>query len=185
MRVKEGSERAGLRPWHWAHYCMANRRGKMEVVTDFLFLGSGITTDGGCSHETRRQLLPGRKVMTSLESVLESRDATLPTKVRIVQAMVCPVVTYGCESWTVEKAEPQRTDACELWCWRRLLKVPWMARRLNQSILREINPEYSLGELMMKLKLQDFGHLMRTDDSLEKSLMLGKTEGRKRRDVRG
>ena len=99
--------------------------------------------------------------------------------------MVFPMVMYGCESWTVEKAEPQRTDACELWCWRRLLKVPWMARRLNQSILREINPEYSLGELMMKLKLQDFGHLMRTDDSLEKSLMLGKTEGRKRRDVRG
>ena len=133
---------------------------KVEVVTDFLFLGSKITADGDCSHEIRRQLLLGRKAMTNLDSVLKSRDITLPTKVHIVKAMVFPVVTYGCESWTIKKAECQRIDAFELWCWRRLLKVPWTARRSNQSILREINPEYSLEGLMLKLKLQYFGHLM-------------------------
>ena len=123
----------------------------------------------------------GRKAMTNLDSVLKSRDITLLTKVRIVKGMVFPVVTYGCESWTVKKAEHQRIEAFELWCWRRLLKVPWTARRSNQSILREINPEYSLEGLMLKLKLQYFGHLMRTDDSLEKSLMLEKIKGRRRR----
>ena len=150
-------------------------------MTDFLFLDSKITADGDCSHEIRRQLLHGKKAMTNLDSVLKSRDITLLTKVHIVKAMVFPVVMYSCESWTIKKAECQRIDAFELWCWRRLLKVPWTARRSNQSILREINPEYSLEGLMLKLKLQYFGHLMRTDDSLEKSLMLGKIEGRRRR----
>ena len=139
---------------------MANRRGKVEVVTDFLFLGSKITADSDCSHEIRRRLLLGRKVMTNLDSVLKSRDITLPTKVCTVKTMVFPVVTYGCESWTVKKAEHQRIDTFKLWCWRRLVKVPWTARRSNQSILREINPEYSLEGLMLKLKLQLFGHLM-------------------------
>ena len=154
---------------------------KVEVVTDFLFLGSKIIADGDCSHEIRRQLLLGRKSMTNLDSVLQSRDITLLTKVRIVKAMVFPVVTYGCESWTVKKAEHQWIDAFELWCWRRPLKVPWTARRSNQSILREIGPEYSLEGLMLKLKLPYFGHLMWTDNSLEKSLKMGKTEGRRRR----
>ena len=152
---------------------------KVEVVTDFLFLGSKITADGDCSHEIRRRLLLGRKAMTNQDSVLKSRDITLPTKVGIVKAVVFSVVTSGCESRTVKKAERQRIDAFELWCWRRLLKVPWKARRSNQSILREINLEYWLQGLMMKLRLQYFGHLMRTDDSLEKSLMLGKIEGRR------
>ena len=133
---------------------------KVEVVTDFLFLGSKTTADGDCSHETRRQLLLGRKAMTNLDSVLKSRDITLLTKVCKVKAVVFPVVTSSCESWTVKKAECQRIDAFELWCWRRFPKVPWTARRSNQSILREINPEYSLEGLMMKLKLQYFGHLM-------------------------
>ena len=155
--------------------------GNVEVVTDFLLLGSKITADGDCSHEIRRRLLFGRKAMTNLDSVLKSRHITLPTKVRIVKAMVFPVVMYGCERWIIKKAECQRIDASELWCWRRLLKVPWMARRSNQSILREINPEYSLEGLMLKLKLQYLGHLMGIDDSLEKSLMLGKIEGRRRR----
>ena len=146
----------------------------MEAVTDFLFLGSKITADGDCSHEIRRQLLLGRKAMTNLDSVLKSRDVTQLTKVCIVKAMVFPVVTYGCESWTIKKAEDQRTDAFKLWCWRRLLKVPWIARRSNHSILRVINPEYSLKVLMLKLKLQYFGHVMWTDDSLVKSLILGK-----------
>ena len=131
---------------------MANKRGKVEVVTDFLFLGSKITADGDCSHEIRRQLLLGRKSMTNLDNVLKSRDITLPTKVRIVKAMVFPVVTYGCESCIV-KAECQRTDVFELWCWRRLLKVRWRTRQSNQSILREINPEYSLEGLMLKLSI--------------------------------
>ena len=139
---------------------MANRRGKVEVVTDFHFLGSKITVDGDCRHEIRRPLLLGRKTMTNLDSVLKSRDIALPTKVHIVKAMVFPVVMYGCESWTVKKAECQRTNAFELWFWRRLLKVPWTARRSNQSVLREISPEYSLEGLMLKLKLQYFGHLM-------------------------
>ena len=151
---------------------------KVGVVMEFLFLGSKVTADGECSHEIRRWLLLGRKAMTKLDSVLKSRDITLPTKVSIVKAMVFPVVTYGCESWTVKKAEHQRTDIFKLWCWRRLLKVPW---RSNQSILREINPEYSLEGLRLKLKLQYFGHLMWTDDSLEKSLMLGKIEDWRRR----
>ena len=160
---------------------MANRRGKVEVVTDFLFLGSKITAGCDYSHEIRRQLLLGREAMKNLDSVWKSRNITLPTKVCIVRAVVFPVVTYGCESYTVKKAECQRIDVFELWCWRRLLEVPCTVRRSNQSILREINPEHSLEGLMLKLKLQYFGHLKYTDDSLEKSLMLGKIEGRRRR----
>ena len=152
----------------------------METVTDFSFLGSKIIADGDCSHEIKRCLLLGRKVMAKLDSVLKSRDITLPTKVHLVKAMVFPVVMYGCESWTIKKAECQRTDASELWCWRRLLRVPWTARRSNQSILKEISPEYSLEGLMLKLKLQYFGNLMRRADSFEKTLNLGKTEGGRR-----
>ena len=148
----------------------------VEAVSDFLFLGSKITAYGDCNHEIR-WLLPSKKVMTNLESVLKSRGISLLTRVHIVKAMVFPVVTYGCESWTVKKAERQRFDAFELWCWRRFLKVPWIARS-NQSILREINPEYSLEGLKLKLKLLYFGHLMWTDESLDKSLILGKTERR-------
>ena len=154
--------------------------GKVEVVTDFLLLGSRITVDSDCSHEIRRKLLLGRKAMTNLDSVLKSRHMTLPTKVHIAKAMVFPVVMYSCESWSIMKAECQRIAAFELWCWRRLLKVPWTRRRSNQSILREINPEYSLEGLMLKLKLQYSGCLMRTDDSLEKSVMLRKIKGRRR-----
>ena len=132
----------------------------VETVADFILGGSKITADGDCSHEIKRCLLLKRKVMTNLDSILKSRDITLPTKVHLVKAMVFPVVTYGCESWTVKKAEHQRIDAFELWCWRRLLRVPWTARRSNQSILKEISPEYSLERLMLKLKLQYFGHLM-------------------------
>ena len=160
---------------------MANRRGKVEAVTDFIFLGSKVTLDGDCSHEIKRLLLLGRKVMTNLGSILKSRDITLPTKVHLVKAMVFPVVMYGCESWTIKKAECGITDAFELWCWRRLLRVPWTARRSNQSILKEISPRCSLEGLMLKLKLQYFGHLMRRTDSFEKTLMLGKIEGRRRR----
>ena len=149
----------------------------VEVVTDFLFLGSNITVDSDCNHEIRRWLLLGRKTMTNLDSVLKSRDITLPTKIHIVKAMVFPLVMYGCESWTINKTEHQRVDALELWWWRRLLKVPLTAKRSNLSILRKINPDYSLEGLMLKLKLQHFGHLMQTADSLEKSLMLKKTEG--------
>ena len=138
---------------------MANRRGKVEAVVDFLFSGSKITANGDCNHEIRRQLLLGKKAMTNLDSVLKGRDITLPTKVHIVKAMVFPVVAYDCECWTIKKAEHQRIHAFELWCWRRLLKVPKTARRSNQSILRGINPEYSLEGLMLKLKLQYFGHL--------------------------
>ena len=145
----------------------------VETVLDFLFLGSKITADGDCSHEIKRRLLLGRKLMTNLDSILRSRDITLPTKVHLVKAMVFPVVMYGCESWTVKKAECRRIDAFELWCWRRLLRVPWTARRSNQSILKEISPGYSLEGMMLKLKLQYFGHLMRRVDSLEKTLMLG------------
>ena len=139
------------------------------------------TADGDCSHEIKRRFLLGRKVMTSLDSMLKSRDITLSTKVRLVKAMVFPVVMYGCESWTIKKAECRRIDAFELWCWRRLLRVPWTARRSNQSILKEISPGYSLEGLMLKLKLQYFGHLMRRADLLEKTLMLGKIESRRRR----
>ena len=157
----------------------------METVTDFIFLGSQITADGDCSHEIKRCLLFGRKAMTNLDNVLQSRDITLPTKVHLVKAMVFPVVMYGCESWTIKKAELQRIDAFELWCWRRLLRVPWTAKRSNQSILKdflkEISPEYSSEGLMLKLKIQYFGHLMCRTDSLEKTLMLGKIEGRRRR----
>ena len=144
-------------------------------------MGSKITADGDCSHEIKRCLLLGRKAMTNLDSILKSRDITLPTKVHLVKAMVFPVVMYGCESWTIKKAEHQRTDAFELWWSRTLLRVPWTAKRSNHSILKEIHPEYSLEGLMLKLKLQYFGHLTRRADSLEKTLMLGKIEGRRRR----
>ena len=154
---------------------------KVEAVTEFLFFGSKIAVDGDWSHEIRRHLPFGKKAMTNLASVLKSTDITLPTKVHIVKDMVFPVVMYGCESWTIKQVEHQRIDAFELWCWRRLLRVPWTARRSDQSILREINPEYSLEGLMLKLELQYFGHLMWTADSLEKSLKLGKIEGRRRR----
>ena len=160
---------------------MANRWKTMETLTDFILGGSKITADGDCSHEIKRCLLLGRKAMTNLESILKSRDITLLTKVCVVKAMVFSVVMYGCESWTIKKAECRRIDALALWCWRRLLRVFWAARRSNQSILREINPEYSLEGLMLKLKLQYFGHLMWRTDSLEKTLMLGKTEGRRKR----
>ena len=153
----------------------------VETVSDFIFGGSKITVDGDCSHEIKRRLLLGSKVMTNLDSILKSRDITLPTKVRLVKAMVFPVVMYGCESWTVRKAECRRIDAFELWCWRRLLRVPWTARRSNQSILKEISPGCSLEGLRLKLKLQYFGHLMRRVDSLEKTLMLGGIGGRRRR----
>ena len=153
----------------------------VETVSDFILGGSKITVDGDCSHEIKRRLLLGRKVMTNLDSILKSRDITLPTKVRLVKAMVFPVVMYGCEGWTVKKAERRRIDAFELWCWRRLLRVPWTARRSNQSILKEISPGCSLEGLMLKLKLQYFGHLTRRVDSLEKTLMLGKIEGGRRR----
>ena len=153
----------------------------METVTDFIFLGSKIAEDGDCSHEIKRCLLLGRKAMTYLDSILKSRDITLPTKlVNTVKAMVLPVVMDGCESWTIKKAEHWRTDAFELWCWGRLLRVPWTAQRSKQSILKEISPGYSLEGLMLKLKLQNFGHLMWRTDSLEKTLMQGKTEGRRR-----
>ena len=152
----------------------------MEIVRDFIFLGSKITADGDCSHEIKRCLLLGRKAMTNLDSMLKSRDITLPTKVHLVKAMVFPAVMCACESWTIKKAEHRRNDACELWCWRRLLRVPWTAGGSNQSILKEISPEYSLEGLMLKLKLQYSGHLMGIADSLEKTLMLGKIEGRRR-----
>ena len=153
----------------------------VETVSDFIFGGSKITADGDCSQEIKRHLLLGRKVMTNLDSILNSRDITLPTKVHLVKAMVFPVVMYECKSWTVKKAEHQRIDAFELWCWRRLLRVPWTARSSIQSILREISPEYSLEGLMLKLKFQYFGHLMWRTDSFEKTLMLGKIEGKRRR----
>ena len=152
-----------------------------ETVPDFLFLGSKITADGDCSYEIKRHLLLGRKVMTNLDSILKSRDITLPTKVHLVKAMVFPVVMYGCESWIIKKAERRRIDVFELWCWRRLLRVPWTARRSNQSILKEISPGCSWEGMMQKLKLQCFGHLMRRVDSLEKTLMMGGTGGRRRR----
>ena len=152
----------------------------LETVADFIFLGSKITADGDCSHEIKSRLLLGRKVMTNLDSILKSRDITLPTKVCLVKAMVFPVVMYGCESWTVKKAEHRRIDAFELWCWRRLLRVSWTARRSNQSMLKEISPGCSLDGLMLNLKLQYFGHLMRRADSLEKTLMLGGIGGRRR-----
>ena len=154
----------------------------MEAVSDFILLGSKIIADGDCSHEIKRRLLLRRKVMTSLDSIFKSRDITLPTKVRLVKAMVFPVVMYRCESWTVKKAERRIIDIFELWCWRRLLRVTWTAKRSSQSILKEISPGCSLEGLMLKLKLQYFGHLMQRVDSLEKTLMLGGIGGRKRRE---
>ena len=160
---------------------MGNRWRNSEDMTDFIFGGSKITADGDCSHDIKRCLLLGRKVMTNLDSILKSRDITLPTKISLVKAMVFPVVMYGCGSWTIKKSEHQRIDAFELWCWRRLLRVPWTAKRSNQSILKEISPEYSLEGLMLMLKLEYFGHLMWRTDSLEKTLMLGKIERGRRR----
>ena len=153
----------------------------VETVSDFIFLGFKITADGDCSHEIKRHLFLGRKVMTNLDSIFKSRDITFPTKICLVKAMDFPVVMYGRESWTVKKAERQRIDAFELWCWRRLLRVLWTARRSNQSILKEISPGCSLEGMMLKLKLQYFGHLMQRADSFDKTLMLGKMEGRRRR----
>ena len=165
---------------------MTDRLGeKMEVVTGFIFWGSKITVGGDCSYEIKRRLILERKAMTDLDSILKSRDITLPTKIHIVKAMVFPVVKYGCESWTIKKADHQRIDAFELWWWRSLLRVPWTGRRSNQSILKEINHEYSLERLMLKLKLQYFGYLMQRAYSLEKTLILGKIEGKKRRGNRG
>ena len=188
MKVKEESEKVGLKFNIQKTKIMASGPitswqidgETMETVTDLLSLDSKITADGDCSHEIKRCFLLGRKVMTNLDSIVKSRDITLPTKVHLVKAMVFPVVTYGCESWTVKKAEHQRTDAFELWCWKRLLRVPGTARSPNQSVLKEISPEYSLEGLMLKLKLQSFGHLMGRTDSLEKTLMLGKIEGGRR-----
>src|SRR5574338_165154 len=186
MKLKEESEKVGLKLNIQKMKIMAS--GPItsweidgETVSDFIFLGSKITTDDDCSHEIKRRLLLGRKVMTNLDSIFKSRDITLPTKFRLVKAMVFPVVMYGCEIWTVKKAEHRRIDAFELWCWRRLLRVPWTARRSNQSILKEISPGISLEGMMLKLKLQYFGRLMRRVDSLEKTLMLGGIEGKKRR----
>ena len=149
----------------------------METVRDFIFVGSKITADGDCSHELKRCLLLGRKAMINLDSIIKSRDITLPTKFHLVKGMVFPVAMYGCESWTIKKAKCQRIDVFELWCWKRFLRVPWAARRSNQSILKEISPDYWLEGLMLKLKLQYSGHLIRRSDSLEKTLMLGKIEG--------
>ena len=153
----------------------------MKTVADFIFGGSKITVDSDCSHETKRHLLLGRRAMTNLDSILKSRDITLSTKIHLVKALVFPVVMNGCESWTIKKAESSRIDAFELWCWRRLLRVPWTARRSNQSNLKEISPRCSLEGLMLKLKLQYSSHLMRRTDSFEKTLILGKTEGGSRR----
>ena len=153
----------------------------VETVADFIFLGSKMTADGDCTHAIERHLLLGRKVMTNLDSIFKSRDITLPTKVRLVKAMVFLVVTYGCESWTMKKGEHRKIDAFELWCWRRLLRVPWTARRSNQSILKEVSPGCSLEGMMLKLKLQYFGHFMQRVDSLEKTLTLGGIRGRRRR----
>ena len=189
MKVKEESEKAGLKLNIKKIKIMASGLitswqidgETMETVTDFIFLGSKITTGGDCSHEIKRCLLLGRKAMKNLDNILKSRDIALQTKVHMVKAMVFPLVTYGCESWTIKKAESQRIDAYELWCWRRLLRVLWTATRSNHTILKESNPEYSLEEPMLKLRLQYFGHLMQKADSLEKTLMLGKIEGRRRK----
>ena len=158
---------------------------RWQVVTDIIFLGSKITADGDCSLEIKRCLLLGRKAMTNLDSILKPRDITLPTKIHLVKAVVFPVVMYGCESWTIKKTECQRIDAFELWCWRSLLRIPWTARRSNQSVLKEISPEYLLEGLMLKLKLQYFGPLIRRTDSLEKTLMLEKLKAGRERDDRG
>ena len=189
MKVKEESEKVGLKLNIQKTKIMASGpitswqidEETVETVADFILGGPKITTDGDCSHEIKRRLLLGRKVMTNLDSIFKSRDITLPTKVHLVKAMVFPVVMYGCESWTVKKAECRKMDAFELWCWRRLLRVSWTARRSNRSVLEEISSEYSLEGLMLKLKLQSFGHLMGRVGSLEKSLMLGGIGGRRRR----
>ena len=189
MKVKEVGEKIGLKLNIQKTKIMAScpvtswqiDGETVETVSDFIFLGSKITADCDCSHEIKRCLLFGRKVITNLDSIFKSRDITLPTKVRLVKAMVFPLVRYGCESWTIKKAEHFRIDAFELWWWRRLLRVPWTSRRSNQSILNEISPGCSLEALMLKLKLQYFGHLMWRADSLEKTLMLGKIEGRRRK----
>uniref|UniRef100_A0AC11E561 Uncharacterized protein n=2 Tax=Ovis aries TaxID=9940 RepID=A0AC11E561_SHEEP len=189
MKVKEESEKVGLTLIIQKTKIMASGpitswqtdRETKETVRDFILGGSKITADGDCSHEIKRRLFLGRKVMTNLDSIFKSRDITLPTKVHLVKAMVFPVVMYGCESWTVKKAERRRIDAFELWCWRRLLRVPQTARISNQSILKEISPGISLEEMMLKLKLRYFGHLMQRVDSLEKTLMLGGIGGRRRR----
>ena len=164
-----------------SHHFMTKQWETVETVADFILGGSKITADGDGSHEIKRCLLLGRKVMTNLDSILKSRDITLSTKVHLVKVMVFPVIINRCESWTIKKAEHQRVDAFELWCWRRLLRVPWIERRSNQSILKEMSPGCSLEGLMLKLKLQYFGHLMQRADSFEKTLMLGKIEGRRRR----
>ena len=182
MKVKEKSEKVGLKPNIQKTKVMASGPitsweidgETVETVSNFILGDSKITVDGNCSHEIKRRLLLGRKVVTNLDSIFKSRDITLPTKVRLVKAMVFPVVMYGCESWTVKTAERRRIDAFELWCWRRLLRVPWTARRSNQSILKEISPGCSLERLMLKLKLQYFGHLMRRADSLGKNPDSGK-----------
>ena len=186
MKVKEESEKVGLKLNIQKTKIMAS--GPItsweidgETVADFIFWGSKITADGDCSHEIKRHLPLGRKVMTNLDGIFKSRDITLPTKVHLVKSMVSPVVMYGCESWAIKKAEHCRIDVSELWCGRRLFRVPWTAWRSIQSILKEVSPEYSLEGLMLKLKLQYFGHLMGRTDSLEKTLMLGKNEGRGRR----
>ena len=188
MKVKEESEKVGLKLNIQKTKIMASGPinsweidgETVETVADFNFLGPKITADGNCSHEIKRHLLLGRKFMTNLDSILKSRDITLPTKVCLVKAMIFPVVIYGCESWTIKKAEHRRIDAFELWCWRRLLRVPWTARRSNQSILKESSLEYSLEGLMLKLKLQYFGYLMQRTDSFEKTMILGKIEVRRR-----
>ena len=185
MKVEEESERVGLKLNIQKMKIMASgpitSRETVETVSDFNLGGSKITADGDCSHEIRRRLLLGRKVMTNLDSIFKSRDITLPTKICLVKAMVFPVVMYGCESWTVKKAECRRIGAFELWCWRRLLRVSWTARRPNQPILKEINLGISLEGMMLKMKLQYFGHLMRRVDSLEKTVMLGGIGGRRKR----
>ena len=189
MKVKEESEKVGLKLNIQKMKIMASGPitsweidgETVETVAGLIFLGSKITADGDCSHKIKRLLLLGRKIMTNLGSILKSRDITLPTKVHLVKAMIFPVVMYGCESWTIKKAEHRRIDAFKLWCWRRLLRVPWTARRSNQSILKEISPGCSLEGLMLKLKLQYFGHLIQRADSFEKTLMLGKVGGRRRR----
>ena len=186
MKVKEESEKVGLKLNIQKTKIIApgpitSWQIDGETVADVIFLGSKITADGDCSHEIKRHLLFGRKAMANLDSILKSRDITLPTKVPLVKDMVFPVVMYGCESWTMKTAEPQRIDAFELWCWRRLLRVPWTARRSNQSILKEISPEYSLEGLMLMLNVQYFGHLMWRTDSFEKTLVLRKIESGSRR----
>ena len=189
MKVKEESEKVGLKFNIQETKIMVSGPitswqvdgETMKTVTDFIWGGSKIIANGDCSHEIKRHLALGRKVMTNLYSIFKSRDITLPTKVHLVKAVIFSVVMYGCESWTVKKAEHQRIDSFKLWCWRRLLRVSWTARRSNQSILKEISPEYSLEGLMLKLKLQYFGHLMQRTDSLEKTMMLEKFEGRRRR----